>query len=99
MKITCPVPQGNEVILVSQTLDGTKEERTIYKLVWTLNTHDSATQIFPSHTTAGIQRTYYLISVTPDQLTLIKAGQVSPNGDYYTLNNAPHVSQDMPNKT
>ncbi|MGW2642351.1 glycoside hydrolase family 16 protein [Streptomyces sp. NPDC001348] len=99
--VYCPVAAGNKVVLVSdiKNADG-HGHREYYLSKQPVSTENPDPQTWRVTATAGVTRTYYLISVSPALLKRIQdPSNTFADGGHHSLLGAPVVSNQQVNKT
>lgn len=104
--LRCAAPAGNQLFLVVQLLDEGRKgtvKHSEYYLAWDLK-NVTGTQEFSDSPSGCTTRRYYVISVTPDELTPLLASQKTSSGSYYgepidTLIGKYAISNEETNRT
>jgi len=99
--VICPVQSGNSLLLTAEIANADGHGHTEYYFAgWKIRTDTRMVQTYQAHVTSGIQRTYFVISVTSEQLGEIDStGNTFGDGGHTSLFDAVIVSNTQPNKT
>lgn len=101
LSVTCTVQSGHNLLLTAEITNADGHGNTEYYFAnWYIRTDISSNQPYQAHVTSGVQRTYFVISVTPSQLDQIESkANTLGDGGYASLFDASIVSNAQPNKT